>query len=103
MAQQMVETQIIDGEITETFISGSCPDLTTSDTTSSDGNLTPESRNDSEEDNIRMQRSFEGFINESLEIPDQYQEVTVKVISWCKELDDLKCEVEVRILNQVSN
>lgn len=98
MAQHMMKTQIIGGQ---TVVSG--PGLITSDSTSSDADHSSESRSVSEAHNLRMQLSFEGFISKTMDIPDQYQKVTVKLISWCKELDDLKCEEEVCISDQSSN
>lgn len=95
MVQHMVQTQIIGGQ---TVVSGkNCPSLATSNSTSSEGDPASESRSITEEQDRRMQLSFEASISKSMDIPDQYQKVTVKVISWCEELDDLKCQGEVRI------
>lgn len=91
MAQRMVTTQIIGGQ---TVISNG---------TSSDSNHSSESNRISEEHNLRMQLTFEKSISEHMDTPDQYPKVAVKVISWCKELDDLNCAEEVCILSQSSH
>ena len=91
MAQHMVMTQIIGGQ---TVVSNG---------TSSGSDLSSESNRILEGNNLRMQHTFEKSISGHMDTPDQYPKVTVKLISWCKELDDLNCAEEVCVLSQSSH
>lgn len=91
----MVKTQIICGE---TVVSGP-PHLINSQSSLSDGVISPEVKSPTTKRNSEMQLLFEDAISKSMKIPDRYLNVTVQVISWCKDLDDLKCEDEVRTVD----
>ena len=99
MAPHMVKTQIICGE---TIVSGP-PHLLSSQSSLSEGVASPEVKSPTTKRNSEMQLWFEDAISKSMKIPDRYLKVTVKVISWCKDLDDLKCEDEVRTVDKLAS
>lgn len=99
MAPHTVKTQIICGE---TIVSGP-PHLINSQSSLSEGVISPEVKSPTTNRNSELQLWFEDAISKSMKIPDRYLNVTVMVISWCKELDDLKCEDEVRKVDTLAS
>ena len=94
----MVKTQIIHGK---TIVSG-VPSLIPSDSSHSDGGSSSEVKSPTSEHDSQLHLWFDEFISKAMKIPERYIKVTVKVISWSSELDDLNCEEEVRISDTLS-